>query len=63
MIKQYRYWFEYVRAPPEIQKKIGTMNEAFGYTTKRQDELGNPLVSEMFLMHCKAVSVSIKNNF
>ena len=57
MIKTMKYWFSYVEAPQEIQARIRSMGEDFGYTTNRKDEHGRPIVSVMFMMHCDAASV------
>ena len=58
MIKTLKYWFTFKEAPPEIKKKIKGMAAAFGYKSNRKDGLGQAVVSEMFLLHCKAASVS-----
>ena len=58
MIKQFRYWITFVEAPAEIQARIKKMAATFGYKTPRINEAGRPVVSLMFLMHVKAVTVS-----
>ena len=58
MIRLYKNWFDFKPAPEEIKQKVESMAKAFGYSSARTDEKGNLEVSEMFILHCKAASVS-----
>ena len=51
-----KYWFRFSIAPPKIQERIREMQELYEYQP-RTDSNGEPIVSEMFLMHCEAATV------
>ena len=51
MIRTLEHWFQMVVAPPGLADAINGMMRLRGYYTPRQDELGQILVSSMFVMH------------
>ena len=57
MIRTLEHWFQMVVAPPGLADAINGMMRLRGYYTPRQDELGQILVSSMFVMHSKAAQV------
>ena len=58
MMRLFKYWFMFNPAPDNIKQKVESMAAAFGYTSTHTDSNGDILVSEMFILHCKAASVS-----
>ena len=57
MITALKYWFHFGVAPPAILEKVSQLEATYGYTIRKTNALGETVVSEMFLMHCRAAMV------
>ena len=57
MMTTYKYWFRYSVAPPEVAATARNLKEDAGLSP-RVNSCGDVAVSDMFMMHCEAATVS-----
>ena len=55
-MKSCKYWFRYLTAPDEVAETARNLKVDAGLSP-RVNSLGETIVSEMFMMHCKAATV------
>ena len=51
-----KYWFRFLAAPHNILEKVRLLKEQHGYSP-RTNSNGEPIMSELFLMHWDAATV------